>query len=130
MPDKPNKKANAAPDAANPTLEMVSKLIGGTSSSPKLLCDWQLWSKDHFAPFKDQFEADFKKSGLPAATHKAPERVRFTMRKFAELPAEERLPWEEMAREAAAAKAEAVIQKKKDKKNAQTVLLSPQETQM
>lgn len=46
--------------------------------------------------------------------------MKFTQRKFAELSAEERAPWEEQARDAAAAKAKLPARKKD--KNAQALL--------
>lgn len=94
--------------------------MGNAATKTKLLCGWQLWSKAHYDDHKETFETEFTATGLVAGTHKAPERVKFTKRKYTALPDEERAKWEQQAADLKANKPST-----KKEKNAKPVVLEP-----
>lgn len=101
----------------------MNQLLGWNGSSSRRTAGWEVWGKEHFPSFKDQFEAEFAASGRRKA-ERAAARNDFKLVRWKELDEETQRLWDEKAKSVHSAKKTAA-----NKNSAASGLLAPAEAQ-
>ena len=101
----------------------MKQLLGWNGSSSRHTAGWEVWGKEHFPSFKDQFEAEFTASGRPKS-ERAAARNDFKLVRWKELDEETQRQLDEKAKSMHSAKKTAM----KDS-SATSGLLAPADAQ-
>ena len=82
---------------------LVKQLLGQNTSASRRTASWEVWGKEHFPSFKDEFEAEFATSGRPKS-ERAAARNDFKLSRWKELNEETQRQWDEKAKDLHSAK--------------------------